>query len=86
MVVYGTEKPQAYRPRLVDGRLQRLLSTFGVVEIRGAKWCGESWANPMLENGKESTKKLILRLAPTTVKSASPKSACASPGPHTRSR
>ena len=40
----------------------------------------------MLENGKESTKKLILRLAPTTAKSASPKSACASPGLHTRSR
>ena len=44
MVVYGTEKPQAYRPRLVDGRLQRLLSTFGAVEIRGTKWCGKSWA------------------------------------------
>ena len=44
MVVYGTEKPQAYRPRLVDGRLQRLLSTFGAVEIRGTKWCGRSWA------------------------------------------
>ena len=44
MVAYGTEKPQAYRPRLVDERLQRLLSTFGAVEIRGAKWCGKSWA------------------------------------------
>ena len=44
MVVYGTEKPQAYRPRLVDERLQRLLSTFGAVEIRGTKWCGKSWA------------------------------------------
>ena len=81
MVVYGTEKPQAYRSRLVDERLQRLLSTFGAVEIRGTKWCGKSWANPMLENGKESTKKFILRPVPTTVKSA-----CASPGPHTRLR
>ena len=44
MAVYGTEKPQAYRPRLVDERLQRLLSTFGAVEIRGTKWCGKSWA------------------------------------------
>ena len=44
MVVYGTEKPQAYRPRLVDERLQRLLSIFGAVEIRGTKWCGKSWA------------------------------------------
>lgn len=44
MVAYGNEKPQAYRPRLVDERLQRLLSTFGAVEIRGTKWCGKSWA------------------------------------------
>ena len=34
----------SYRPRLVDERLQRLLSTFGAVEIRGTKWCGKSWA------------------------------------------
>ena len=27
-----------------DERLQRLLSTFGAVEIRGTKWCGKSWA------------------------------------------
>ena len=44
MVAYGTEKPKTYRPRLVDERLQRLLSTFGEVEIRGTKWCGKSWA------------------------------------------
>lgn len=43
MVAYETEKPQAYRPRLVNERLQRLLSTFGSVEIRGTKWCGKSW-------------------------------------------
>ena len=46
MVAYGTEKPKAYRPRLVDERPQRLLSTFGAVEIRGTKWCGKSWAAP----------------------------------------
>ena len=44
MVTYGMEKPKTYRPRLVDERLQRLLSTFGAVEIRGTKWCGKSWA------------------------------------------
>ena len=44
MVAYVTEKPGTYRPRLVDERLQRLLSTFGSVEIRGTKWCGKSWA------------------------------------------
>ena len=44
MVAYGTKKPKTYRLRLVDERLQRLLSTFGAVEIRGTKWCGKSWA------------------------------------------
>ena len=44
MVAYGTEKPKTYCPRLVDERLQRLLSTFGAVEVRGTKWCGKSWA------------------------------------------
>ena len=44
MVAYGSEKPETYRPRLVDERLQRLLSTFGAVEVRGTKWCGKSWA------------------------------------------
>ena len=43
MPEYGTEKPQSYRPRVLDERLQKLLETFGAVEIRGAKWCGKSW-------------------------------------------
>ena len=43
MVTYGTEKPQSYRPRVLDERLQKLLSIFGAVEIRGTKWCGKSW-------------------------------------------
>lgn len=45
MVAYGTEKPDTYHPRLVDERLQRLLHTFGAVEIRGTKWCGKSWTS-----------------------------------------
>ncbi len=43
MVAYGTEKPLSYRPRVLDARLQKLLNTFGAVEIRGTKWCGKSW-------------------------------------------
>lgn len=27
MVVYGTDKPQAYRPRLVDGRLRKKVAS-----------------------------------------------------------
>lgn len=42
---YGTEKPQGYRPRIIDARIQRALSLFGAVEIRGTKWCGKSWSS-----------------------------------------
>ena len=37
MVAYGTEKPKTYRPRLVDERLQRLLSTSAYGETPGRK-------------------------------------------------
>ena len=32
-----------YRPRLVDKKLNKLLSAFGGVLIVGPKWCGKSW-------------------------------------------
>lgn len=44
MLAYGSEKPEAYRPRIIDERLSRALEAFGAVEIRGTKWCGKSWA------------------------------------------
>lgn len=42
---YGSEKPRGYRPRIVDGRIQRALELFGAVEVRGPKWCGKSWSS-----------------------------------------
>lgn len=35
MLAYGTEKPQSYRPRVLDERPQKLLDIFGAVEMRG---------------------------------------------------
>jgi len=32
-----------YKPRTVDEKLKKLLSTFGGVLITGPKWCGKSW-------------------------------------------
>lgn len=40
---YGSLKPDAYRPRLVDAIVRHRLDTFGGVEIRGTKWCGKTW-------------------------------------------
>jgi len=38
-----TLKPQGYRPRVLDSRLEKLLGAFGCVEIIGPKWCGKTW-------------------------------------------
>lgn len=32
-----------YKPRLIEERLDTLMSGFGCVEIAGAKWCGKTW-------------------------------------------
>lgn len=32
-----------YRPRVIDGRIQEFLETFGAVCIEGPKWCGKTW-------------------------------------------
>lgn len=35
--------PEGYRPRLIEPRLDELMSAFGAVEITGPKWCGKTW-------------------------------------------
>lgn len=35
--------PEGYRPRLIESRLDELMSAFGAVEITGPKWCGKTW-------------------------------------------
>ena len=32
-----------YRPRIIDSRIQDLLTVFGAVCIEGPKWCGKTW-------------------------------------------
>jgi predicted AAA+ superfamily ATPase len=36
-------RPEGYRPRLADARLDRLLGVIGAVSIEGPKWCGKTW-------------------------------------------
>lgn len=35
--------PKGYKPRLIEGRLDALMESFGCVEINGPKWCGKTW-------------------------------------------
>lgn len=37
-------KKKSYRPRLIDGMLEKYLNSFGAVYIEGPKWCGKTWA------------------------------------------
>lgn len=39
----GALTPEGYRPRLIEGRLDALMRSFGCVEINGPKWCGKTW-------------------------------------------
>ncbi len=43
-IIYGSEKPEGYVPRVMDARIQQALRLFGGVEIAGTKWCGKSWS------------------------------------------
>lgn len=36
-------EPTNYIPRLVDARIDTLLSAFGAICIEGPKWCGKTW-------------------------------------------
>lgn len=38
-----TLTPKNYRSRLIEHRLDELMSSFGCVEIYGPKWCGKTW-------------------------------------------
>lgn len=38
-----TLTPEGYLPRLVEGKLDALMESFGCVEINGPKWCGKTW-------------------------------------------
>ena len=35
--------PKGYQSRLIEKRLDALMSAFGCVEITGPKWCGKTW-------------------------------------------
>ncbi|MBR3298918.1 MAG: ATP-binding protein [Clostridia bacterium] len=36
---------QKYRPRIVDGQVERYLKNFGAVCVEGPKWCGKTWTS-----------------------------------------
>ena len=33
----------AYKPRIIDNRIEQFLESFGAVCIEGPKWCGKTW-------------------------------------------
>jgi len=54
-----------YRPRLIDARIEKLLSIFGGIQIVGPKWCGKSWtgtyhSESVINLGEEEVKRRAL--------------------------
>ena len=47
-------RPENYRPRAIDRRIDQLLRSFGAVEIAGPKWCGKTWTSLAHANSADS--------------------------------
>ena len=41
-----------YKPRVIDGTVQKYLDTFGAVCIEGPKWCGKAWTSSYHSNSE----------------------------------
>lgn len=41
-----------YKPRVIDGVVQKYLDTFGAVCIEGPKWCGKTWTSSYHSNSE----------------------------------
>ena len=47
-IAYKTQ----YKPRVIDGAVQKYLDTFGAVCIEGPKWCGKTWTSSYHSNSE----------------------------------
>lgn len=64
-----------YRPRIIDGKIERYLKLFGALSIEGPKWSGKTWtalnhANSvvyMLDPANEYANREAARLNPASV-------------------
>ncbi len=75
---YGQLKPDGYIPRIADVQLERMLATFGAVEVAGAMWCGKTWTS--LAFGQSVTR--IGLAGPRTSAEADPSTALLGARPH----
>ena len=42
----------AYKPRIIDNRIEQFLESFGAVCIEGPKWCGKTWTSSYHSNSE----------------------------------
>lgn len=47
---YTKNKPEGYKPRLLDKVIENQLNAFGAIEICGARWSGKSWTAEAFSN------------------------------------
>ena len=76
--MYGQLRPDGYIPRIADRQLERMLATFGAVEVAGTMWCGKTWTS--LAFGQSVTR--IGLAGPRTAAEADPGTALLGARPH----
>ena len=76
--MYGQLRPDGYIPRIADRQLERMLATFGAVEVAGTRWCGKTWTS--LAFGQSVTR--IGLAGPRTAAEADPGTALLGARPH----
>ena len=76
--MYGQLRPDGYIPRIADRQLERMLATFGAVEVAGTMWCGKTWTS--LAFGQSVTR--IGLAGPRTAAEADPGVALLGARPH----
>ena len=47
---YTKNKPEGYKPRLLDKVIENQLNAFGAIEICGTRWSGKSWTAEAFSN------------------------------------
>lgn len=52
MIYNANMKKNEYKPRLIDEKVKKYLSSFGAVCIEGPKWCGKTWTSSYHSNSE----------------------------------
>lgn len=82
MIEYGSLKNASYLPRCIDEQVDRALTVFGGVLIRGPKFCGKTWCGRSHANSEASLMPTEVNPSALEIISAAPALALKGDSPH----